>query len=389
MDDGTPVQFPTTAISYSSSRPDVLTVDALGQVTALKTGKAAIMATAIMNGISKSAAMEIIIPESGPFITTLLPEADTYVRKDAYADTNYGTKSQLDVNNTASGYPTQQAYLRFNLAGLGGNKLYSSQLHVSAATTTGVKEMVVFDVNDDSWIEQGTGGMTWNNKPAIGTKPLSSVQVDNAWAFRSLDVTEFAGAEYTGDQRVSLALGQLGQGNYIGVKSRESTPVETRPYLQVITYQLSEPEQQVQWPNHAALTATATGTGQVWLTWIPADSGKVATGYAIYQKTVGESVYSRVYTAPLAGFTVLGAEYGYEVSDLLPGTYVFKVEGLDADGNETVTGPSAEVIVGDQTVQNLSLDAVLTAPIAHLGTNNSLRLFELPNRITWLSNRLR
>ncbi|MDQ1911569.1 DNRLRE domain-containing protein [Paenibacillus sp. GD4] len=108
MDDGSPVQFPESSVSYTSDRPDVLTVNGSGTVTALKPGKSTVAATAVMNGKSKSASIEIIVPQAGPFVTKLIPEADTYVRKDAYADTNFGTKPRLDVNNTASGYPTQR-----------------------------------------------------------------------------------------------------------------------------------------------------------------------------------------------------------------------------------------------------------------------------------------
>jgi hyaluronate lyase len=376
MDDGTAVQFPATAVSYTSSKPDVLMVDSNGHMTALKPGKSTVVATAGMNGVSKTAAIEIIVPVSGPYVTSLAPEADTYVRKDAYAETNFGTKPQLDVNNTSSGYPTQQAYLRFNLTGLSGNELYSSQLYVSAATTNGLKEVGVYKVQDDSWVENG---MTWNNKPSIGTEALSSVQVNNTWSLHNFDVTSYTRAEYTGDQRISLALSQQGPGNYVGVKSRKNTPADTRPYLQVITYQLSDTEPQVQWSNNATLTAAAISSGRVLLSWTQADNGKTPNGYSIYKRSVGDSVYSRVYSASAAGFNVLGAVYGYEVDGLLPGTYVFKVEALDSHGNKTTSGPSAQITVAALAANPKKPTrpvGVLMVPDRQLRTN-SLRLLSI------------
>ncbi|MDQ1911568.1 DNRLRE domain-containing protein [Paenibacillus sp. GD4] len=232
---------------------------------------------------------------------------------------------------------------------MSGNEIHSSSLYVSAATNSGVKEVGVYEVQDDSWIEQGEGGMTWNNKPAVGTEALASSLIDNAWSPRAFDVTGFTRTEFAGDQRISIALSQLGAGNYVGVKSRENTPADTIPYLQVVSYQLSEPEPQIQWPEHAVLQAEAISRSKVLLTWTPADAGKAPVGYSIYKKSVGESVYSQVYSATTADFAVYGSAYGYEVDGLLPGTYLFKVEAMKNDALETLTGPSVEITIPEHS----------------------------------------
>ena len=110
-----------------------------------------------------------VSPSTGvPTVITLNPVADAQVNSDLAA-TNYGTRSTIRVKEGSS--PIYRSYLRFNVAGVTGSvtglklRLYVTDLSPNVQS--------VFPITDKpAWIESGTGAITWNDAPAIGSTLL-------------------------------------------------------------------------------------------------------------------------------------------------------------------------------------------------------------------------
>ena len=104
---------------------------------------------------------------------TLEPDADAQVRSSAVS-TNYGTLATIRTGGEGTS-TTYRSYLRFNVTGLtgpvSGVKL---RLYASDASPNIVH---VFPVADTTWIELGTGSITWTSKPAMGGTQLGSAAV--------------------------------------------------------------------------------------------------------------------------------------------------------------------------------------------------------------------
>jgi len=103
-------------------------------------------------------------PGSG---TTFNPVADAQV-KSTSATANYGTLATLRVRNGTgtTDLTFYRTYLRFTVSGLSGPVTSAKlRLFVTDASPDGGS---VYAVSDNSWVESGTGAITWNNKPALG-----------------------------------------------------------------------------------------------------------------------------------------------------------------------------------------------------------------------------
>ncbi|TMF13423.1 MAG: DNRLRE domain-containing protein [Chloroflexi bacterium] len=73
--------------------------------------------------------------QTGP-VRTFAPVADAYVDS-SIPNTNNGTKKEL----LADASPVQQAYLKFQLAGLTGNTVTSAKLRLYVTTNGSIKSM--------------------------------------------------------------------------------------------------------------------------------------------------------------------------------------------------------------------------------------------------------
>ena len=112
-------------------------------------------------------------PTSSGSTLTFTPLADARVAESA-PTTNYGTQTNLQADGDAG--IQQNSYIRFNASGISGTIL-SVKLRVFC-TTNGTTNGPAAYLADSNWIESGTGGVTWNTRPAL----LSGV-ADNAGAF--------------------------------------------------------------------------------------------------------------------------------------------------------------------------------------------------------------
>ncbi len=100
-----------------------------------------------------------------PAITDISAKADSYVYDAAGSEnSNYGTSSTLAVKKANTGY-NRESYLRFNVPAYRG-ALIGAYLQLMPLSTSTPGVHGIARVEDDSWIESGAGGITWNNRPS-------------------------------------------------------------------------------------------------------------------------------------------------------------------------------------------------------------------------------
>ncbi|WOO40096.1 DUF7594 domain-containing protein [Rubellicoccus peritrichatus] len=143
-----------------------------------------------------------------------------------------------------------RSFLKFDLTGVSLSGITSATLRLKVAgiqnTSPGLYDgktnTVVMGVHDDSWVESGSGGITWNNMPMPDPRWLDQ-KYDNRTIGSTvdLDVTEFI-AEQVGDSDKVFTLlltDTLRQWNWVDYHSREAAISSNRPVLIVngISYQ--------------------------------------------------------------------------------------------------------------------------------------------------------
>lgn len=118
-------------------------------------------------------ATNIVLPTSTiESLPTIGPSTTTTVSFTAAADarvdqlnpsTNYGTSTylQADANSGA----TLSTYVRFNVSNLSGS-VVSAKFRIYC-TTNGTANGPAAYLANSSWVESGTGSITWNNRPAL------------------------------------------------------------------------------------------------------------------------------------------------------------------------------------------------------------------------------
>jgi hypothetical protein len=130
----------------------------------------------------------------------LLTIADAFVRGGTYADLNYGSDLSLTLKN-ATAVTTREAYLKFDLSGVGS--LGRAALQLSGSGSSASVQVGVFAVADISWDEHL---ITWNNRPAQGAL-INTAIVQVGRGQYEFDVTGHVTAELAaGQPTVSLGL---------------------------------------------------------------------------------------------------------------------------------------------------------------------------------------
>ncbi|PYI53518.1 DUF7594 domain-containing protein [Paenibacillus flagellatus] len=254
----------------------------------------------------------------------LAPADDTFVRGGSFAADVYGSGSTLTVK-TSSPDLTRETYMKFDLRHVSGT-IRSAKLFVYGSVTeaAGSIDVQVHEVADDRWSESG---MSWNDKPAVGTV-VGSVYFSNSAQWRETDVSAYAAAEFARDRIVSVAMRQVrNPGLAVSINSKENAA--NRPYLEV-TYTPIDDTRPPVWPAGSAATVGRSAAGEPVLRWTPAADDQAVTDYRIIRNG-----------APVA--TVTGSTYEYGLGGLTDGAvYRFAVEAGDPAGNWTTGGPSVD-----------------------------------------------
>jgi len=211
--------------------------------------------------------------------SALHPSADAYVQDGTNAGVNFGTATTLKVQtgSQANVGTNQDAYFKYDLSGVGQN-ISSAKLRVSASlSAAGSLSSSVYSVADTSWVESGTGSITWNNRPARSATPLSGASItvtSTTLTTFDIDVTSYVRSEKAaGRDLVSLALHNPSTSTIlINVNSREA--LANKPQLIILSsanannspnVTLSSPANGATFaaPANIALSATATDDGSI------------------------------------------------------------------------------------------------------------------------------
>lgn len=163
-----------------------------------------------------------------PQTLTFAPTKDAMV-KEFSPNTNFGTSTQLQVNGN-SGF-RKQTFVQFNVTGIpAGATVTGATLLLTSQTTGTSRPVTAKAVANTTWIESGTGSITWANKPLLGaalaTDSSHTDNVDSQW-----DVS----THVTGNGQVTIGIDStfIGDTNF---DSRETGVAADRPSL-VVTYQ--------------------------------------------------------------------------------------------------------------------------------------------------------
>lgn len=141
-------------------------------------------------------------PTGSSCTVTLTPVADAFVRSGSYASTNYGSDTQLVVKAGGTNYK-RETHFKFDLSSLGISSITDADLEVDVTYVKngGPVPVTVYASGSDSWTE---GGITWNNRPSLGTSQ-TTVSISST-GIASFDVTSLTSTEAAGDETLSLIL---------------------------------------------------------------------------------------------------------------------------------------------------------------------------------------
>lgn len=244
-----------------------------------------------------------------PQTVNLTPVADSYVYDAAASvDSNFGTATTFTVKKSGAGF-NREAYLRFDVPASSGI-LLGGTLNLACLTTSTPGVHAVAKVDDNSWIESGVGGITWNNKPAAGA--ILSTWTPVALATSSANVTSALSASGLVSFKVYGST-QTSDG-FVTYGTKENGTAGNRPQL-VLAYGHTPPDVSITTPADGAVISRA---GNVTLTADAIATDGAITSVAFYD-----------------GVTLLGTDTSFPYSitpSLSGGPHYLKAIATDANG---------------------------------------------------------
>lgn len=289
--------------------------------------------------------------------------ADTY-GYDAVAslDSNFGTENRVIVKKAGAGF-NRESYLRFDVPAWNGALLGASlKLMPINATVPGVSAVSV--VSDNSWIESGAGGLTWNNRPASFATLLSS------WTpTLNVPVSADVSAAITNSGPISFHLRAITEtsNGIVYYASRENTTVASRPQLSLVIGHT---------PPDVSITSPSDGDvivdGQaVTITADAAATDGAVTGVSFYD---GATLLGTDFTAPYS-ITVTLAGGSRSLTAVAAGSNALSKTSLAHD-IEVAYPPNAAA--GDvNTTRNVVIDVDLRSLTTDVETPGAGLLFKL------------
>lgn len=231
MSDGTAADLSGASIRYYSSNEAVARVNAEGLVEFLSIGSADISGIATMSDrVVKHDRRVVAVADPNPPID-VIAAADSVVRAGASANSNYGALAILIVKKSVPD-ETRESYLAFDIANIGATEIESATVNFWARVedTAGTEIDIQLHAVSSPWQETQ---ITWNTKPPAGQR-IGTCHIDNAWQWRSVDLTEYVRTELSqGRTMINMVMLQDlpdTNGLYVRIGSRETT---TKPYLRI------------------------------------------------------------------------------------------------------------------------------------------------------------
>ena len=209
---------------------------------------------------------------ASPTATATIPSGNTFTFA-ANADarvaqlnpsTNYGNATTLQADGNSG--EVQISYIRFTSSGMSGS-IQSARLRIFC-TTNGTANGPAVHLANNNWIESGTGGVTWNNRPAPSGSASDNKTAIGANSWVEYDVTALVAGN--GTYTFALVADSL---DGVVFSSREGG---TPPQL-VVTVGAGAPTATSTSTQLAGSTATSTSTAAIPQTSSPAPVNQVVT----------------------------------------------------------------------------------------------------------------
>jgi probable HAF family extracellular repeat protein len=225
------------------------------------------------------------------------PLADAYVRDGANAANNFGTATLMELKTNATSGENRDIYFKFAIDNA-PTPLGSAKLRVFASLSgNGSITTTTYPVSDTNWTETG---ITWNNKPALGTPLTNQTFTVKLGATYDIDITPYVRSEQNaGRSIITVAFHNTNTTTLTGsVNSRENAANKPALFLNTNsppTVSISSPANNSSFPAPTNLTINATAS----------DSDGTVTQVLFYANTVllgsdGTSPFSWTWTnAPL------------------------------------------------------------------------------------------
>ncbi|WP_299780813.1 DNRLRE domain-containing protein [uncultured Formosa sp.] len=183
------------AVSYTSSNESVATI-VDGKVHLVGIGVTTI--SAIQEGDdafnpASEVTQELNVVNQIGGTLDLIVDADAYVHE-SKANDNFG-----DVTSMVTKVDARYVYLKFDLSTVPG-PIVSAKLRMYQRTKY-EDIRVVYDVEDDSWVESE---ITWNNKPNYENERSRVTTIPSTWS--EWDASSYVAQEYNTDKIISMAI---------------------------------------------------------------------------------------------------------------------------------------------------------------------------------------
>lgn len=325
-------------------------------------------ATDNSNATTNSAAATInVVAHTG-----LSPTADAYVRDGSSATTNFGTATSLQTSSSATAGNNRETYLKFDLTTVSGISSAKVRLFGGLSDTTSSNvPAAIFSVATTSWVESGSGSITWNTKPVSGTTALASCTItDNVPGWYEWDVTAYLQSEKAaGRNVVSLVIKHSAQSSaFASFNSKEAA--SNQPQLILFSTQ----------PRNALLVVGSTNlnTGDN-----AAKTRLQNLGFTVTVKAAGSNQNSAIKTSDADGKTLVVISYTVTPANVTNKFRNVAVPVLlwefDILGDMGMTGLVSGTDFGTTTNQN---NLVITTPAHSMAAGLSGTPVVLTNPLT-------
>ena len=248
-----------------------------------------------------------ILSGGGGDPVTNSPLADAHVRDGGFANTNFGTNVVMELQTSATSGSSRDVYFMFDISNA-PTPIGSAKLRVFAAlSANGSVVTTVFPVANTNWTEPG---ITWNNRPSLGTALTNQTFNVKNGATYDINITSFVQSEQNaGRSIISLALHCTNNVTLLtSINSKENSankPVLVLNTNAFPTVSISSPTNNATFPAPTNLTISATATdGDGTITNVEF----YAAGFLIGRDTT--SPYSFTWTnAPIGTFALTARAY--------------------------------------------------------------------------------
>ncbi len=165
--------------------------------------------------------------------TDYITDGDAYVRDGTYAATNYGTAATIDVKGDPDAGYNRKGFVRFDLTGRSGSSVTSATLKLYCSAVSASTPIKIYGLTgSDSWLESGSGSITWNNQPSsTGAVLVGTINVSAA-GWYTLDATGYVNSQMSGDKKVTFKL-QVENSNGASISFNSKENASNKPVLTV------------------------------------------------------------------------------------------------------------------------------------------------------------